>query len=404
MSSDAFYSIFQLDGYTVTHSMAGEELLYLELAPEQQHLRCPGCRSRNVVRSGSQPRLLHHLPVGGQAVRLNVFVPRVKCHACGTIRQVKFDLADTRRTYTFAFERYVLELSQHMTIQAVANHLGVSWDIVKDIQKRHLRKHYARPSLKKVKQIAIDEICIGHPRKFLTIVLDLDSGAILFVGKGRNAASLAPFWRRLRKAGAKVQAVATDMSKAYISAVEKNLPDAALVFDRFHVVKLMNSKLTKLRRELFHELANKQQRQVLKGTRWLLLMNPENLDSLKDEPRRLQEALRLNEPLATAYYLKEDLRQFWEQPDKEIARRKMQSWYHQAMSSGVRTLQEFARFLLGHQERILAWYDYPISTGPLEGTNNKIKTMLRQHYGLRDQEFFRLKLYQLHETMYALVG
>lgn len=143
---------------------------------------------------------------------------------------------------------------------------------------------------------------------------------------------------------------------------------------------------------------------VLKGTRWLLLRNPENLDPIKGEPKRLREALRLNESLATAYYLKEDLRQIWEQPGKSAARMKLLDWYHQAQSSGVRILQDFARFLLARQEGLLAWYDYPISTGPLEGTNNKIKTMQRQHYGLRDQEFLVLKLHQLHEAKYALVG
>jgi transposase len=113
---------------------------------------------------------------------------------------------------------------------------------------------------------------------------------------------------------------------------------------------------------------------------------------------------RRNQPLATVYYLKEDLRQIWEQPNKRAARSKLLDWYYQAMSSGIRVLQDFARTLLKHAKGILAWYDYPISTGPLEGTNNKIKTLNRQHYGLRDADFFTLKLYQLHETKYALVG
>ena len=104
------------------------------------------------------------------------------------------------------------------------------------------------------------------------------------------------------------------------------------------------------------------------------------------------------------YYLKEDLRQIWEQPNRRTARSKLLDWYHQALSSGIRVLHDFARTLLKHAKGILAWYDYPISTGPLEGTNNKIKTLNRQHYGLRDADFFTLKLYQLHETKYALVG
>jgi transposase len=98
------------------------------------------------------------------------------------------------------------------------------------------------------------------------------------------------------------------------------------------------------------------------------------------------------------------LRQIWEQPDKRHARQALRSWYHQAKASGIRVLIEMANTLAAHEYGILAWYDHPISTGPLEGTNNKTKTMQRQHYGLRDQEFFTLKLYALHETRYALVG
>lgn len=291
-----------------------------------------------------------------------------------------------------------------MTIKDVAEHLAVSWDIVKDIQKNYLAKHYAKPALKDVKQIAIDEICVGRGYRFLTIVLDLDSGAILFVGKGKKAESLRPFWRRLHAAHARVKAVAIDMSPAYQQAVSKHLPQATVVFDRFHVVKLLNKKLTQLRRQLYRQATTGLKKKVLKGTRWLLLKNPENLDPVKGEPGRLRQALRLNESLATAYYLKEDLRQIWEQPDKRTARSKLLDWYHQAMDSGIRVLQDFARTLLKHAKGILAWYDYPISTGPLEGTNNKIKTLNRQHYGLRDADFFTLKLYQLHETAYALVG
>jgi len=328
----------------------------------------------------------------------------VECRDCHLVRQIDSGLAGPKRTYTHAFERYVLELSRYMTIQDIGRHLGVSWDIVKDIQKRHLCKHYAQPKLRQVRQIAIDEICIGRGYRFLTLVLDLQTGAILFVGQGKKAESLQPFWRRLRAARASVEAVAIDMSPAYLNAVQENLPAATVVFDRFHVVKLMNEKLTELRRDLHRDAIDKRHQQVLKGTRWLLLKTPENLDPTKGEPKRLREALRLNESLATAYYLKEDLRQIWQQPGKFAARLKLMDWYHQAMASGVRVLQEFARLLLARQEGILAWYDYPISTGPLEGTNNKIKTMQRQHYGLRDQEFFQLKLYQLHETKYALVG
>jgi transposase len=398
------YPIFRFRGYRVSQIETDEHRLLLHVEPQPHRVCCPQCGSREVIRRGQQVRWFRNLPVGADCTWLIATLPRVECRSCQVVRQIPLGLAEERRTYTHAFARYVLELSQYMTIKDVAEHLGVSWDIVKDIQKRHLAKHYAKPKLKTVRQIAIDEICVGRGYRFLTLVLDLDSGAILFVGQGKKAESLRPFWRRVRAAKAKIKAVAIDLSPAYQKAVRKHLPQATVVFDRFHVVKLLNHKLTKLRRQLFRQATNELKKKVLKGTRWLLLKNPENLDPVKGEPGRLRAALRLNESLATAYYLKEDLRQIWEQLGKFPARMKLLDWYHQAMDSGVRVLQDFARTLLAHADGILAWYDYPISTGPLEGTNNKIKTLNRQHYGLRDGDFFILKLYQLHEAKYALVG
>jgi transposase len=200
-----------------------------------------------------------------------------------------------------------------------------------------------------------------------------------------------------------IQAVAIDMSPAYLAAVWENIPDAAVVFDRFHVIKLYNEKLTRLRSQMHHAAVGLGKK-VLEGTRWLLLKNPENLDTSKNEHRRLQEALEINQPLATAYYLKEDLRQFWEQADKAAAERFLDDWLVRAEASGITVLKKLARTLRLYRFGLIAWYDHPISTGPLEGTNNKIKTLQRQAYGFRDQQYFTLRIYSLHETKYALVG
>lgn len=238
----------------------------------------------------------------------------------------------------------------------------------------------------------------------MTVVLDLESGAIVYVGQGKGAAALDPFWKRLRASHARIEAVATDMSAAYIRAVTDHLPDAQLVFDRFHIMKLFNDKLSVLRRELYREAAAGHAKNVLKGTRWLLLRNQENLDDEKNEWDRLQEALELNHSLATAYYLKEELRLLWEQESAWSAVGFLDAWCARARASGIRMLCTFADTLENHRKGILAWYSFPISTGPLEGTNNKIKTLTKMAYGFRDEEYFRLKLYALHLTRYELVG
>jgi transposase len=404
MSTSLLYHAFGIRGYDYVNTKYQDGGVVFTIRQRPHTYRCPVCNARTVWPRGRQERTFKALPIGGKPVTVVLPIPRVECPTCGIVRQVPLTFADPRRSYTKAFERYALELSRLMTIQDVARHLQVSWDTIKDLVKRDLSKRFKKPRLKKLKQIAIDEISVGHGQRYLTVVLNLETGAVVFVGDGKGADALQPFWGRLRAVRAKVEAVATDMSPAYIQAVREHLGDAVHVFDHFHVIKLFNEKLSDFRRELYHEATAKMDKVVLKGTRWLLLKNPENLDPTKKEGERLEEALRMNQPLATAYYLKEDLRQIWLQPDKETARRVLEDWIRRAEASCIKLLQKFAGTLAMYRTGILAYYDCRISTGPLEGTNNKIKTMQRQAYGFRDQEFFKLKIYALHEAKYALVG
>ena len=404
MSTSLLYHGFGVRGYDYVNSKYKGGAVIFTLRPKAFKLKCSACNSRNVVCRGKVARQFRSLPIGRKPVWFSLALQRVECMACGLVRQIKIGFSDPRRTYTKSFERYALDLSRHMTILDTAQHLGVSWDIIKDIQKRYLKQRFSRPKLGKLKQIAIDEISIGKGHRYLTVVLDLNTGAVVFVGDGKGAEALDPFWKSLRSAKSRIKAIAIDMSPAYISAVISNLPHAKIVFDHFHVIKLYNEKLSNLRRDLYYEVKDILQKQVLKGTRWLLLKNPENLDPDRKEPRRLQEALELNQPLATAYYMKEDLRQLWSQLTKQKAEAFLESWIERAKSSNVRMLKRFANTLAAHKSGLLAYYDYPISTGPLEGTNNKIKTIQKQAYGFRDIEFFKLKIKALHLTKYALVG
>jgi transposase len=404
MSTSLLYHAWGLHGYRhqATHFLEGQ--VFFWIAQPRERLRCSACGTEQVLAQGTTPRCFRTLPIGGKPVVVCLPVPRVRCLLCDHVRQVNIPFAEPRRHYTRAFERYALELSQHMTIQDVARHLQVGWDTIKDIQARSLQRRFGKPKLKNLQQIAIDEIAIGKGHRYLTVVLNLLTGAVVFVGDGKGAEALQPFWRRLRAARAKIKAVATDLSKAYIKAVRENLPGVVHVFDHFHVIKLFNDKLSAFRRELHHQASTDRARKVLKGTRWLLLKNPENLDTNRNEQQRLADALQLNAPLATAYYLKEDLRQIWSQANKRTARRILRDWLARARAAGIRMLSQFAETLEEHQEGILNYYDYPISTGPLEGTNTKIRALQRQAYGFRDQQFFKLKILGIHETKYALVG
>jgi transposase len=403
MSTSLLYHRFGIVGYRYVNQqfLAGATVFRVE--QPRDRLRCSHCGSDEVWAQGGVKRSFRGLPIGKQPTLIEFKVPRVLCWNCGLVRQVEIQFADQRKRYTRSFERYALELSQRMTIQDVAEHLQVSWDTIKEIQATNLRRRFGKPKLHKLKQIAIDEINIGKGHRYLTIVLNLLTGAVVFVGDGKGADALDPFWKRLRRARAKVEAVATDMSPAYTRAVRDNLPGAVHVFDHFHVIKLYNEKLSDFRRQLFHQLTLQEQK-LIKGIRWLLLKSSENLDPEKREPQRLKKALALNEPLAVVYYMKEDLRQLWKQESKFQARLFLEEWLDMARNSGIRMLEKFAKTLQEHQEEILNYYDYRISTGRLEGTNTKIQVMKRQAYGYRDHEFLKLKILGIHESKYALVG
>jgi len=406
MSTSILYHCFGVTGrgYGYVHTRFEEGRTIFRVGQDPASYKCSGCGSGRVKKKGVVFRRFRTLPIGMRPTILEFPIQRVWCLDCGAIRQVRVQFADQGKGYTRRFERYILELLQHTTIKRVAAHMMMSWHTVKEIQKRYLAERFSRPRLGDLTWIAIDEISIGHGHQYLTVVLDLDTGAVVFVGEGKNAGALEPFWKRLKASRAKVEAAAMDMSAAYINAVTSHLPKAVIVFDHFHVIKLINEKLAELRRHLYREATDLLQKKVLKATRWLLLKNPENLKEDRNERQRLEQALSLNKPLATAYYMKEDLRLLWSQPDKTAAKAHLADWIARAEASGIRILKDLANTLSSHRGGILAYYDYPISTGPLEGTNNKIKTLQRQAYGFRDRAFFILKIYALHTTRYELVG
>ena len=288
-----------------------------------------------------------------------------------------------------------------MTLHDVAELTLLSWDTVKAIVKTHLAKDYGKPFLKGVRYLGIDEIHVGKKGRFYTIVIDLEDGRILWAKPGRGGAALRGFWRRLRLAKANIEAVATDMSAAYWSAVLEHLPDAALVFDKFHIIKLMNERLDDLRRQMVREAEGPLKLRI-KGTRFLLLRNPENLP--EDQIPKLDEALQLNEPLLLAWYLKEELRELWNQRSPQKMAAFLKDWCLKAEQTAIGQLRKMAKTLRTHASGILAYAKHPITSAKLEGINNKIKTLTKRSYGFHDENFFILKLLSLHHSKYKLIG
>ena len=358
------------------------------------------------VQAGSSPRVSGADVAGGSAGdEAGVCDDAGASGEVSVVREQNVAFAEGQRQITKGLQETLEFWLSRLTIQDVVETFGISWNTVCDIDLRRLKK-LVQPGLKKLKRLVIDENYLGKTHKSITVVLDLDTRAIVSVSQGRGQTALKGFFSRLKQAGAKIKAVATDMAGGYIAAVMKYLPDAKLVFDHFHVVKLMNEKLTKLRRDLYRELTEGLGREVLKGVRWLLVKNPENLQKTDkgDEKARLDEALKLNRPLAVAYYLKEELRQFWNQTSKREAAQFLDHWCRRAAATDTAVLHTMSKTLQAHRYGLLNWYHEPISTGPLEGINNKIGALQRRAYGYRNYEHLKLRLLTLHHTKYTLVG
>ena len=396
MNSSFLYHAWGLYTHECTREEYKGNTIILHIQTKDREKVCPRCGKRHLVKNGYRFRDFVGLPIGGKKVIIRMKVQRYKCRHCDYDQQERIPFATGSRGYTHRFAKYVVDLLRGMTLQDVSNHLGVSWDTVKEIHSTYLERHYSPPSLEGVENIGIDEFAVRKGHVYKTIVVDLDSGRVLYVGDGKGADALAKFWRKVKRKGIKIKHVATDLSAAFIASVMENCPEAVHVFDHFHVVKLMNEKLDDIRRKVYNMEKDVNKRKVLKGTRYLLLGNGADIFD-KQHKTRLDNALAMNEPLSKAYYLKEQLREIWMQPMKSMAEDVFDDWVRQAEQSKIPQLMKMAVTMKAYRKGILAWYDCHLSTGKVEGINNKIKVMKRNAYGFRDDKYFTLRLYALHD-------
>ena len=396
MNTSIMQKAFGISNQECSDIQCESNQIVLKVHTPEEKLCCPCCGRHNVVRDGFTIRRFVSVPLGYAKTYVEMKIQRVKCSECGLTRQENVDFAKGKRRHTNAFANMVIDLSRFATIQDIAWFLGVSWDMVRNIQMEFLQKEYSNPDISSLRYISIDEFATHKGHVYKTIVVDQETGRIVFVGDGNGKTALEPFWEKLGERKECIEAVCTDLSSAYTNAVKTNLPNASLVVDHFHVVKLMNEKIDQLRRQLWHMEKDLNKRKIIKGTRWLLLQNGKDIFDTEYKTR-LENALDMNEPLMKAYYLKEDLREIWKQPCKEDAKRAIDDWLAQALDSKIQPLVKMAQTIRAHKPYILAWYDYPISNGPIEGINNKIKVLKRQMYGFRNDDFFILKLYSLHD-------
>lgn len=403
MSTSILYHGWGLENYRYlrTDFEAGAIWFHVEKKPDKR--RCPCCLGTEVVLAGQvPPSYVRTLPIGGKQVWVVLHLHRVSC-VCGAVVQESREIAEPKKHYTHQLVRYILDLCRKMTISDVARHLSMSWDTIKEVLKTDLQERAKKITWKGLKYIGIDEISYRKGHKYLTVVLDLETGQVIFTAEGRRAECLAPFFKKIRRSRTRLKAIAMDMSNAFKLAVETYYRHpVAIVFDRFHVMKLMNHELDELRREEVRKAETDEGKKAIKGTRYLLLYGFENLRD--DQVPLLAELLNLNKNLNIAYILKEQLRLFWEADSKEEGVAFLAAWIREARASGIKQLRKIAKTLEDHSEGLAAYFDHQISTGPLEGVNTAINVLKRKAYGYRDLEFLRLRILFIHECKATFTG
>ena len=369
---------------------------------ERTKFRCPHCGSEEVSIYFERHRMVRGVANANIPVVIRFGAHRIYCRDCGerSYEEFKF-LPGSKSHITSQLARTIVALRSEMSIKAISDYFDIPWDVVKNVEKAQLAKDYAKIPLNKVTALGIDEICVfRHAKsdeKYVTVVRNLETGDVLYVGDGKGVKALEGFIERIRRWRRRIRYVCMDMSNAYAKWVLENLPDAEIVFDHFHVIKAMNDRLDKIRRRTMAK-ADEELKKVIKGNRYLLTGNAEDLTP--SGRARLIEMRNAFSELSDAHGLKEQLRGIYGVARYEFgARILLEDWCATARATEVPELVSMAETIEKHLDGVLGyWKHNGASNAKTEGFNNKIRWLIRQAYGFRDREYFKLKIYALPDT------
>ena len=366
------------------------QLITLKPDPSRQP-RCSRCKRACRQVHDTQLRRVRDANVFEYRVWLDVPVRRVRCRHCGVSRE-HLPWLPAHARITVRLRCYVEELLALLPIKHVAALTGLHWHTLKSIDKARLSRDLPAPDLSQVRYLLMDEFALHKGHRYATVVMDAERKRVLWVGPGRSRESVRPFFLWLGDHCQHIEAVAMDQNTAMDLEVRAHCPNASVVYDLFHVIaKYGREVIDRVRVDQANQLRHdKPARRPVKQSRWLLLRNPENLD--QRQATSLDELLAVNQPLMLVYLMKSELKGLWYARTERAARWRLTHWLNQALSSGVASLERFAKNLRPYAEGIIASASYPLSTSMLEGVNNRIKVIKRMAYGYRDTDYFFLKI------------
>ncbi len=336
---------------------------------------------------------MRDLSCGDVRVYLEFEVRRVCCRRCGTVKREQLGFLADNPLYTKRFAHYVGRRCVSATIKDVAQELHLDWHTVKALEKQYMAAQLARAGTPGPKAIGIDEISIRKGHTYRIVVSDLiRRRPIWFGGADRSEASMKTFydWLGPRKSTG-IRLAVMDMWKPFRHVTNERAPQAAILFDKFHVLRHLGEALDAVRKSEYTRLTGKARRYI-KGQKYTLLSHRENLDL--DGRKALKTLLAANQRLNTAYLLKESFGQLWSYEREGWARRFFENWRASLKWQRLAPYEKFAQMIDRHWDGIAAYCqpENKVSLGFVEGLNNKIRVIQRRAYGLRDEEYLRLKV------------
>ena len=338
-------------------------------------------------------RRIRDLSCGDLRIYLEVEVRRVQCRRCGGVKRERLAFLADNPFYTKRFAHYVGRRCRQAPIKDIAQELHLDWDTVKTLEKQYMRAQLAKAGTPGPKAIGIDEISIRKGHTYRIVVSDLiRHRPIWFGGEDRSAASMTLFYDWLGdKKSRRVRLAVMDMWKPFRTATVARAPQAAILFDKFHIMRHLGDALDKVRKTEYARLSDTK-RAFIKGQKYTLLSHRENLTL--EGRASLKKLLAANKRLNTAYVLKESFGQLWDYEREGWARRFFENWRASLKWQRLTSYEKFARLIDQHWDGIAAHCqpENKVSLGFVEGLNNKIRVLQRRAYGLRDEEYLRLKI------------
>jgi transposase len=348
---------------------------------------CPQCRGRMHVKEWRMRRW-RHLDSCQFKTILEASVPVVECAEHGA-QTVQVPWAEGSNRFTLCFESFAIEVLQACSASRAGELLEISWDEADGIKQRAVRRGLARRQIGELQYVCVDEKAVGHGHDYVTVVTGVVEGKphVLYVGDGRGEEGLNAFWKWLgAEACARIKAVSMDMGQAYQNSVHQYCLNAELIFDPFHIMKMLNGAVDEVRRREA-VMGTGAERTTLNRTRYLWLWGEENLPERHAE--RFEALKDSTLKTARAWRLKELWRTFKRCVDVEDARAFFKKWHALAMKSALEPIKKVARTLKNHLAGIVSIFTHGFCNALAEGVNSRIQSLMHRSCGYRNRE--RLK-------------